>query len=242
MSQHTISIFQMTLDNLPPLLPSEIVVRMQSARDEWERNKETSLEKIENLMIKFGYELWPWQTAHREFLSDAEERLGEHFFLSHLPSELGENFIKYRDYGLNWRDVYSGRAINYFSNDDRLAVAQVLIKTRNDLSKFTAQEIVSVNKDKYLARVQEHKTILDKIKNAIAKLKLAADRESYHPSLAGEMRAKARYFELGLVDLAPSPSLDEAELAQEFFEERKNHLNMMRGIDKPIQVDFYGIK
>jgi hypothetical protein len=241
MSQHTISIFQMTLDNLPPFLPSEIIARMQGARDELERNKETSLEKIENVMIKFGYELWPWQSAHREFLSLAEERLGEHFFLSHLPAELGENFIKYRDYGLNWRDVYSGRAINYFSDSDRPLIARVLVETKNDLSKFNAQELASVNKNKYFNRVGEFKKILERIKEAIAKLKFSADQEVYHPTLAEEMRARARHLELGLADLAPSPSLDEAEMAQEFFEERKNHLNMMRGIDKPIQVDFYGV-
>lgn len=241
MSQHTISIFQMTLDNLPPLLPSEIVDKMRAAREGLAQKEQLSAEAVEDVMIKFGYEVWPWQEARREFLALAVERLGEHFFLSHLPDDLNEHFTKYRDYGLNWRDIYSGRAINYFSDDDRPLIAQVLIKTRNDLSKFNEQEIASVNKTKYLAKVEEHKTILEKIKSAIAKLKSTADREVYHPTLAGEIRARARHFELGLADLAPSPSLSEVELAHEFFEDRKSHLNMMRGIDKPIQVDFYGV-
>ena len=241
MSQHTISIFQMTLDNLPPLLPSEIVDKMRAARDAISADESANMEAVEDMMIKFGYEIWPWQEASREFLALAEERLGEHFFLSRLPAELGENFLKYREYGLNWRDVYSGRAINYFSDSDRPLIARVLVETKNDLSKFNAQELASVNKNKYLNRVGECKKILDKIRDAIMKLKFSADQEVYHPTLAEEMRARARHLELGLADLAPSPSLSEAELAHEFFEDRKSHLNMMRGIDKPIQVDFYGV-
>jgi hypothetical protein len=242
MSQHTISIFQMTLDNLPPLLPPEIAAKMRVARDEMASNGGTSMEMIENTMIKFGYELWPWREAHREFLSSAEERLGEHFFLSRLPAGLNVSFTKYRDYGLDWRDVYSGRAINYFADADRPILARVLVETKNDLSKFTEQEVASVNKSKYLSRVGEFKKILEKIKNVIGRLKSSADKEEYHPTLADEMRARARHLELGLAELAPSPSLDEASLAQEFFDERKIHLNMLRGIDKPIQVDFYNLE
>lgn len=242
MSQHTISIFQMTLDNLPPLLPPEIAAKMRVARDEMASNGGASMEMVENMMIKFGYELWPWREAHREFLSSAEERLGEHFFLSRLPAELNVSFTKYRDYGLDWRDVYSGRAINYFADVDRPILTRVLVETKNDLSKFTGQEVASVNKSKYLSRVGELKKILEKIKNIIGRLKSSADKEEYHPTLADEMRARARHLELGLAELAPSPSLEEAMLAQEFFDERKIHLNMLRGIDKPVQVDFYNLE
>lgn len=70
-------------------------------------------------------------------------------------------------------------------------------------------------------------------------MKVMADEEQYHPILAGELRAKIRAFESGLCALGPSFGIDEVANALEFFVERKIHLNMMRGIDKQVAVDFY---
>jgi hypothetical protein len=57
--------------------------------------------------------------------------------------------------------------------------------------------------------------------------------------LADEIRDRARSFELGLCLLGPACSLEEVMRALEFYFDRKLHLNLMRGIDKPIAVNIY---
>lgn len=240
MSRHTLSIFRIILANLPPLFPRDIYDKMKNGLEQLENDSQATLKMAEDMMIKFGYDLWPWNEAYREFLVSAEGRLGEHFLLSHLPAELGANFMRYRAYGLDWKDLYSGRAVRYFTPEERPELARALVETKNDLVRFNDQEILSLHKDKYLERVEDFKRILEKIKSIIANLKQMADEEEYHPMLADEIRERARFFEMGLCLLAPSFSVDEAFRALEFFSERKFHLNMLRGVEKPVAVDIYG--
>ncbi len=239
MPKHTLSIFRIIMANLPPLFPRDISDKMKNALEQLENDPRATLKMAEDMMVKFGYDLWPWNEAYKEFLVSVEGRLGEHFLLSHLSAELGANYIKYQKYGLSWKDLYSGRAAQYFTPEERPELTKALFKTKNDLLRFNDQEILSLHKEKYIKRVEEFKVILEKIKSIILSLRQMADEEEYHPVLADEIRERAKFFEMGLCLLAPSFSVDEATRALEFFGERKYHLNMMRGIEKPAEIDIY---
>lgn len=239
MSKHTLSIFRLIIANLPPFFPRDISDKMKNGLEQLDNDPRVTPKMVEDMMIKFGYDLWPWNEAYREFFVSAEGRLGEHFLLSHLSAELGASFMRYRNYGLSWKDLYSGRAVQYFTPEERPELGQSLVATKNDLIRFTDQEIVSLYKEKFLARVEEFKKILEKVKSVIFNLRQMADEEQYHPVLADEIRERVKFFEMGLCLLAPSFSVEEADRALDFFTERKYHLNMMRGIDKPVAVDIY---
>jgi len=222
--------------NMPPLFPADVLEKMKSALEQLENNPRVTPEMVEDTMIKFGYDLWPWNEALREYLGINEGRLGEQFFLSHLDPALGEHYLKYKQYGLSWLDLYSGRAAEYYSSEERQELSRALVETKNDLVRFTERELMGLNKDKYLARVAEFKKILSEIKTLLGHLREMADNEQYHPLLASEMRNRVRSFEFGLCLLGPTFNVDEVLRAVEFFIDRKMHLNLMRGIDKPAIV------
>lgn len=212
---------------------------MKSALEQLENNPQVTLEMVEDTMIKFGYDLWPWNESFREFLGVNEGRLGEQFFLSHIEPALGSHYMKYKEYGLSWRDLYSGRAAEYYNSDERQELSRALVETKNDLIRFTDRELVGLNKDKYLARVAEFKKIIGEIKALLGHLRDMASEEQYHPILADEMRGRVRSFEMGMCLLGPTFSVDEVMRSVEFFIDRKMHLNLMRGMDKPALANVY---
>ncbi len=213
---------------------------MKGALEQLENDPRVTPEMVENTMIKFGYDVWPWNEAFREFLGINEGRLGEQFFLSHLKPELGKHYMKYKEYGLSWSDLYSGRAAEYYDSEERQELSRTLVETKNDLIRFTDRELVGLNKDKYLSRVAEYKKIMGEIKSLLGHLHEMADEEQYHPILADEMRGRVRGFEMGMCLLGPTFSVDEVVSSIEFFIDRKMHLNLMRGIDKPALAETIG--
>lgn len=239
MAKYTLSIFEQLTATLPPMFPAEIAQKMSFAIDQLKNDSRINQKMVEDTMIRFGHDLWPWRQAFNDFFGLNEGKLGEQFFVSHLSKESAEHYLKYKEYGLTWRDLYSGRAIKYFDDDGRVALYEALINTKNDLLSFTAREVVGLLKNQYLQKVEEYKKTLQKISSIMLQLREMADEEQYHPILAGELRAKIRFFECGLCALGPSFGIDEVAKALEFFVERKMHLNMMRGIDKQVEVDFY---
>lgn len=239
MAKYTLSIFEQLVATLPPMFPLDIAKKMSFAIDQLKSDARINQKMVEDTMIRFGYDLWPWRQAFNDFFGLNDGKLGEQFFISHLSKESAEHYMKYKEYGLAWRDLYSGRAIKYFDSNGRVALYGALIKTKNDLINFTTREVSGLLKNQYLSKVEEYKKTLIKINDLISQMKVMADEEQYHPILADELRAKIRVFECGLCTLAPSSSLDDIMNALEFFVERKMHLNMMRGIDKQVAVDFY---
>ena len=239
MPQFTISIFRRLLDDAPPLFPAESLEKARAILARLESGADAESAANERAMIKFGGEIWPWREAHGEFLTEAEERLAEHFFPPLLSEATREKYLSYRECEAPWRDFYSGRLAEYFTPEERVELSAALNEARRAVRDFVAREIAGLGQEKYLARVSALGETLEKIKFHLSELEKLADEETSHPSLADEIRAKVRAFEEGLCSLGPSFSPEEIAQAREFFLERKSHLNRMRGIDEATEVDFY---
>ena len=239
MSLHTLAIFRSILANLPPLFPEEAIRKMKSALEQLENNSNLSPKMAEDTMIRFGYDLWPYNEAYREYYVINEGRFCEQFFISHLSKELGAEVAKMQPFSFAWRDLYSGKIAAKYSSEERNELSRALIETKSDLIRFTDREIVGLSKQKYLDKVEEFKMILAHIKEIFSSLRSMADDVQYHPVLADEIREKVRWFEMSLCALAPNLNLDEVYRSLDFFAERKIHLNMLRGIDKTSEINFY---
>ncbi len=57
--------------------------------DKFEK-KPTSLNDLEDVMVNFGYEAWPWNKAYREFFVNCEKRMGGHFLSSKSDLAINE--------------------------------------------------------------------------------------------------------------------------------------------------------
>jgi len=239
--QSTLQIFKIFYNQLPSLVPGNILDEMEKSLRDLENSQDASLEDVEEIMIKFGYQVWPWHKAHREFLSAAEEKIGDHFVLHKLPSSLQDKYKKYRAYGMSPTDLHSEQVLGeYFDQDERGDLSRAVVDARMELKDFVGRQIVGLDREKFMHRVDELNDLLDDIKIELAALKNMAENETEHENLANEIMSKVKQIEYGLCLLGPELKKEEVEQAAEFFRGRKHELGRMKGIHRPVTVDFYG--
>jgi len=237
--QYTFSLFQQFYKSLPPLVPKEVKESMFRVLKDWENHPDIGIEEIESIMVKFGYEVWPYAQAYKEFLLASEEKIEEEFLLGFLDVNLQKRFIDFKLYGGSLQDLRIGQAVNFFEPEERVEICKALIEADLSIKDFTKQEVVGLKKKEYLEKVKEFKKTLKNIKKEIKNLYELAHAEEDHPSLAREIRERAKDFEHSLCDLGQG--LDHFAVCNsiDFFASRKQHLNRLRGIHNVVEVDFY---
>jgi len=238
----TIELFHRLYDHLPPLFPQDIADKMCHVIEHLEKDPSVTLEDIEKTMVVFGYEVWPYNEAFREFLSLAEGKVGEHFLLPRLSATMQERYHEFKVYGGTLRDLHSGRPAEFFSREDLSELCIALVDAQKDMREYTTREVLGLSRSKYLARVEEFKIVLEGIKDKLEELRKFADEEQDHPQLANEIRERVRVFEHGLCDLAPSCDYEGVCQSMDFFTGRKHDLNRLRGLHVPMSIDFYSVR
>jgi hypothetical protein len=236
--QFTLSLFQQLVENIPPLFPEDLKYQIRKDLKSIIENN-SNLEDLEKIMIKSGYQIWPWNQAFKEIIAVTEENVGEQFLLANVPTDIQEKYLEYRQLGMSLKDLHSGRMANYFDEEQRALLNGALVDMQIQMREFAVREAVGVKKDLYLKKVQEFKIILEEIELNLNRLKDLADKEADHVGLADEIRARVETFEHGLCLLAPNFSHEEIGQAHNFFVGRKKELNHLRGIHETIEIDFY---
>lgn len=236
--ESTISLFAQLVDNLPPLLPEDLVYKIRRELKNIQAEP-VSLSQLEEKMIEIGYEIWPWSQAFREFEKLTEEKIGEEFLLANLNPSLQNKYFEYLNLGMTLKDIHSGRTASYFNDEERLEMTQALIEMDILVREFATREVVGMKKENYLAKIEEFKNILLEIRSGLERLRHLAEKENDHPMLANEITERVRSFEHGLCWLAPSFDHEEVARAHDFFVGRKQDLNRLRGIHNTIKIDFY---
>jgi hypothetical protein len=231
----TLSLFRHLTNDLPPLFPDDKSREVFLILD----NPPGSLEELENKMIKIGYTLWPYTKAYQDFLAIAERDMADHFFTPLLPEELQVKYLRYRDQGMVWQNVYSGNSAGYFSLEERVFLLPLLHEVKEKIRQFVKREILSLKREHYLKHVKIYEKKLENIKDKIKELKEMAKKETDHPALSREILVKVRSLEEGLSGLGGEINVLDIDRLSEFFQERRNHLNRMRGIHTQENFDFY---
>ena len=237
--ESTISLFRRFYTNLPPLFPDEVKQKMSHALDHLENDQTITLGEVEDTMITFGQEAWPWNQAYKEWLALAESKVGEHFLLPKFLPSLQQKYHDFKIYGGTLRDLHSGNPAQFFTSEERYELCAALVDLPGELRRYVDHEVKGLEKNRYLKRVGEFKDLLENIEQTLEHLRRLADAEPDHPTLADEIRARVRSFEYGLCLLGPEFNYDAVCQSVDFFAERKIHLNRLKGIPVPMVVDFY---
>lgn len=237
--QHTLSLFRRLYHHLPPLFPRDRAEAIERALDRLENDPKIELEEIENTMITFGYELWPYNQAFKEYLAFAEERMGEHFLLPTLSPALQQKYADFKKLGGTLRELHEGKSAHFFASEERVELCEKLVELQKQLQGFARQEIAGVEQERYMKRVKEFTIVLHEIQATLDMLRHLAERETDHPTLAHEIRARIKAFEEGLCLLGPELTYEAICSSVEFFKGRKEELNHLKGIQLPVEIDFY---
>ncbi len=237
--QSTIKLFWHLYDHLPPLFPEEVALEMKNELANLENNSVISLEEVEDKMTKFGYVIWPWNQAYKHFLAVARDQLGDHFLLPQMSDGLREKYLDFKGYGGELKDLQTGRPAAFFTLEERVELCGRLVDMQTHLKEYVNRDLVGVNKKQYLNKVEEYEKMLEKIESHLEALRNLVAEEEPGSVLTGEINYKIRDFEHGLCSLGMELEYETVCRAQDFFAGRKTELSRWRGINIPLQIDFY---
>lgn len=237
--QSTLYIFHHLYNNLPPLLPEDIGKKMGEALETLEKNSRTNLDEIEKTMVKFGYEIWPYNQAFKEFIHATEIEVGEHFLLPRLSSSLQKKYEDFKRKGGTFEEFHVGRAAEFFTPEERVQLCEALVEMEASLRLFVRRQITSIDEKKYHEKVKKSQEILDEVRENLERLRQVAEREKEDcPVLAQEIAAKVKSFEHGLCLLGPELDFEAVCQAEEYFVDRKKKLKNMGNFHLFSQVQF----
>lgn len=198
-----------------------------------------SLEEVEDKMAKFGYEVWPWNQAYKYFLEIGQEQLGEHFLLPQMSDGLRKKYLDFKVYGGGLKDLHSGRAATFFTPEERAELCGELVDMQLQLRDYVTRDLVGINKKQYFTKIEEYEKLLEKIKSNLESLRGLVAKEEKGSVLTGEINSKIRDFEHSLCLLGTELDYEAVCQAQDFFAGRKIELSRLRGINIPMQIDFF---
>ncbi len=204
-----------------------------------EDNPNVSLEEIENKMIKFGYDIWPWNQAYKYFLAAAQEQLGDHFLLPQMSESLREKYLYFKSFGGELKDLQTGRPAAFFTSEERAELCAVLVDMQAQLRDYVSRDLVGVNKKQYLNKIEEYEKLLEKIEFNLESLRNLVAKEEPDSVLTLEINSKIRDFEHSLCLLGTELNYEAVYQAPDFFAGRKIELSRLRGINIPMQIDFF---
>ncbi len=237
--QSTIQLFHYFYNNLPPLVPEDVVLSMKKELDDLEKDPDITLAEVEDRMVKFGYEVWPWNQAFKFFLNNVEEKMGDHFLLPRMSDGLREKYLNFQALNGTLKDLQTGRPASFFTSEERAELCEKLVDMRLHLKEYVKRDLLGVNREAYLEKVDEYKNLVEKIKFNLESLRNFVEKEEDGSVLIAEINTKIRDFEHGLCLLGTELDFEAVCQVHDFFVGRKKDLNRMRGINTPIEVNFY---
>lgn len=226
--RHTYRIFKQMVDDLPPLVPADIVDDIQRALEHAQDNARLTEEDVEQMVIVFGKKTWAYRQAYQELLEGYEGRLGETFLIGKLSIPLKKRYQEFIDHGGSFRDLHDGAFVHFFTVDERASLCEALIDIKQEIDRHARQAVLSVDRRKYEDRIVEFQLVLDNIEKRLETLRVMADDEEEHPFLADEIRSQIRGFEFGLSLLGPRIDYEAVCEAPGHFEGRKKDLRYAR--------------
>ena len=237
--QSTINLFWYLYNHLPPLFPVEVALEIKNELDNLANRPNISLEEVEDKMAKFGYEVWPWNQAYKYFLEVARDQLGEHFLLPQMSEGLRKKYSDFKVYGGGLKDLHTGRAAAFFTPEERAELCGELVDMQLQLKDYVTRDSVGINKKQYFTKIEEYEKLLNKIESNLDSLRGLVAKEEKDSVLTGEINSKIRNFEHSLCLLGTELDYEAVCQAQDFFAGRKIELSRLRGINIPMQIDFF---
>lgn len=201
------------------------------------KQENPSLEEVEREMIQLGYLVWPYERAFGELKMEVEERLADHFFEPLLNENLKNKYRDFKAYGAGWRDLRGASLWDVFDAEERGFLLPIVIEVEKKLKQCAEREAVGMGEKKYFQKVEKFTSELESIKDILFELEEMVENEE--GVLVDEIRRQIYDFELSLCGLGGEINYKRTRDAKEFFVDRRDALRSLRGIEIPLQIDFY---
>lgn len=222
MSEYTSLFLERLFFNLPPLVSAEVKVELQNILEELAREPRAIVE-VEDIIIGFQKEIWPYTQAFEEVVQRYLDEMGESLLMRKGSYELRHAYEKYRQTG-TWAGLYKGEGVHAFTVEERTELHEILVDIMCDVREFARQAALMNDRANYVKRVRYYQERYMAIEHELGRLKQLADSEE-NIDLAREIRQHSRDFELSIASLGPSFDFEAMCNAHAHFVGRKKELS-----------------
>lgn len=137
MSEFTAHFLERLYFNLPPLVPEPTKANLEHELERLARTPQTVTE-VEDIIIKYAKELWPYTQAFEELVQTYLKKMGETLLTRKASYSLRAAYEKYRKSG-SWTALYSGEGAKAFTVEERTGLHELLVDIMCDIRAFARQ-------------------------------------------------------------------------------------------------------
>ena len=218
--KHTLTIFERTYNNLPPLVPKDVVDEIDRHVTSLQSDYDVTLPELEDVMIKLGKQVWPYIQAFEEVYKIYEDKLSDRLLEQKASHGVRKKFQTFKEMGGSFRDVYHGSVHDMFEDEERQELAELLVDLKADVRQHAMQAAISHDRETYEEKIEHYGEMIEEINEVVDDLHNLANEEE-HEGFAKDVRDRARAIEQSLVFLGPKMGMDEIRTSREYYEGKR---------------------
>ncbi|MBI2436274.1 MAG: hypothetical protein HYV41_00805 [Candidatus Magasanikbacteria bacterium] len=214
--KHTLSIFQRMHDNLPPLVPTDLVFELKEKLVAAYEDHHISLEELEDRMIYVGKKIWPYVRAFEELYAVYEHKLAHKLLEQRASYGVKKKIFLLREMGGSLHDIFYGKVHGMFKCHERQELVGLLVELKRDIRSHAMQAVRTHDLNIYTATIEKYGSMVQEINTVLEDLsRFAAEIE--HEDVARDVHSTMRAIEHSLVFLGPRIRMDEIRNVLEYY-------------------------
>lgn len=215
--QFTLGLLLAMIEKAPITLPSEKKEAIKKQYDEYLKDKKITCAKVEEALVFFGKEIWPYRKAWQEMYEKYGRVLEEKYFEENLPKELHDKYFscKKEGEGSCLREYrMCGKMETCFTPEEKFMLDETVIaaleKAKAEVDKLVLGEKKNEYDEIFAKRSDEQKIMAARVEE----LKNMADK---NPKWQAEILEKVKTIEEGWSVVERDLTLGEIEKILEFY-------------------------
>jgi len=204
MLDYTFQMFDILIARPAIGLSDDIKSKARQNLDLLKKNDKTKIEELEDLMINFGKQAWPYWQAFEEFEEKYGREKEKELFESTLKEDLKKKWKEYEASLLNKAIIDQGNTFEkFFTPEENHQIEEAVVDAKGKTNEYLTILAKEEKSDEYSALVTKFQKELTKINKKIKELEeLKISKEKW----SEEIDKQVRYFKKGIAQIELDPT------------------------------------
>lgn len=212
----SLNILKSLIDSVPKAFPAEKHAEMEKAYQVMLANLQISQAEIEETMIAFGKEIWPYRKAFWKMHDIYGGKKEGAVVKEKLSPALRSKFAEFVSGGGDLEDFRHGAVLEEtFTPEEKFALGQAELEAHDQVDVEIETMCQGEKQTEFQGMVKDFQVFRDKL---IEKINILKGMAQQSPKWAGEIEEKARTFEEGFCLLEKSYNIEDIDGAVDYYQ------------------------
>ena len=212
----SLNILKALIDSAPKAFPAEKRTEMGKSYEALLANLQASQAEIEETMIAFGKEIWPYRKAFWKMHDIYGSKREGVIVKEKLSPELRSKFLEFVSGGGDLEDFRHGAVLEEtFTPEEKFTLGQAELEAHDQVDAEIETMCQGEKQAEFQEMVNGFQAFRDKL---IEKINILKGMAQQAPKWAGEIEEKARTFEEGFSLLEKSYNIEDIDGAVDYYQ------------------------